>query len=995
MSIESTSARRMIKPRTVRPKREFVGDVLPWVVTASGLVFYLLTLNHWVTLASLEHVTRVSGWSLDPALQGPLYWLVTLPLRLLPAKLIPLALNVLSAVCAALTLGLLARCVALLPQNRTEAQRIRQKSDQGLLRGRLAWLPPVFAVVICGLQLTFWENATAASAEMLYLLLFSYLVRCLMEYRVDGRDSWLWQGSLLYGVGMATNAAMICFFPVFLVALIWLRGLSFFNTRFLLRMFVLGVAGLSLYLLLPIVAAVSHKMDITFWQGLRESLRSQKQFVSFVFNKQVLLGNIPGLPPTWALALPSLLPVFAIALRWPAYFGDPSKLGVALTSLAFHFLHGVLLVFCVWVALDPSGFGPRNSLTGLPGLTLYFLGALSIGYLGGYFLLVFGSAPVGRPRPMPAWRPYVNQGVLACVTVVGIAAPVLLLARNLPQILFTNGATLRQCASLLTKNLPAKGAVVLADDEPWLELARADLAQKGLDHRYEFLNTGYLEYPAFYKPLKRAYPLCASLPKLPQPRSDEDKTRLRFALARFLMDLAPTNNLYYLHPSFGYYFEVFYPQARGMVYQLTRYPTNELLTPPLSPEQIAQNETFWDQAQPVLDSLASEASPPVSTFWRPVFQSLHLSPLTNGIATALALRNATMLNNWAVQLQRADHLPQAAKRFQAALRLNPDNVAAQINLACNRNLQAGKPAVVELSKSQEDQFGKYQSWDQVLGAFGQFDEQRCCLREGQAFYSQSNFRQAAVEFSRAEQLGPNLLQPRLLLAQCCLFAGFPDDTLKETTQIHQQAGTFDPSQADQALLLGVEMGAHLAKDDVSGAERTLDSALAQSPADTNLLANATRVFMSYGAFSNALPRLDTLLQGQPRNAGFLEWKGQACLALSNYPPAITAFTAALQTDTNQATRAQTVWLRANAYLGDGKLNLAQTDAQAVQHELPDQDVRERMAVSRFLGEVAYRNKDTNTAIRIYELYRTKLPTNAVEEISFVDTRLKELKRGSR
>ncbi|MGH7967467.1 MAG: hypothetical protein ACREIC_01940, partial [Limisphaerales bacterium] len=145
MSIESTSARRMIKPRTVRPKREFVGDVLPWVVAASALLFYLLTLNRWVTLASLEHVTRVSGWSLDPEVQGPLYWLVTLPLRLLPAKLIPLALNVLSAVCAALTLGLLARCVALLPQNRTEAQRIRQKSDLGLLRGRLAWLPPMFA----------------------------------------------------------------------------------------------------------------------------------------------------------------------------------------------------------------------------------------------------------------------------------------------------------------------------------------------------------------------------------------------------------------------------------------------------------------------------------------------------------------------------------------------------------------------------------------------------------------------------------------------------------------------------------------------------------------------------------------------------------------------------------------------------------------------------------------------------------------------------------
>ena len=53
---------------------------------------------------------------------------------------------------------------------------------------------------------------------------------------------------------MTNNWAMIGFFPAFVVALVWIKGLSFFNLRFLGRMSLCGLAGLSLYLLLPLVA---------------------------------------------------------------------------------------------------------------------------------------------------------------------------------------------------------------------------------------------------------------------------------------------------------------------------------------------------------------------------------------------------------------------------------------------------------------------------------------------------------------------------------------------------------------------------------------------------------------------------------------------------------------------------------------------------------------------------------------------------------------------
>ena len=105
-------------------ERRFVRDGLPWVVGAAALATYLVTVNHWVTLSNLALVTRVSGWGWQPPLTQPLLVLLTYPLRWLPQAWVPLALNVLTAICASLTLATLARSVALLPHDRLEQQRL-------------------------------------------------------------------------------------------------------------------------------------------------------------------------------------------------------------------------------------------------------------------------------------------------------------------------------------------------------------------------------------------------------------------------------------------------------------------------------------------------------------------------------------------------------------------------------------------------------------------------------------------------------------------------------------------------------------------------------------------------------------------------------------------------------------------------------------------------------------------------------------------------------
>ncbi len=170
-----------------RAEAGFVPRRLPWVLAAGMLVVYGLTLNPWVSPDSLQVVGSINGSSWRAELLQPVTWLVTYPLRWLPAVWIPFGLNLLTAVGAALALALLARSTALLPHDRTEAGRERLTGGVPFLTIRTAWLPPALAVLVCGLQLTFWEQAIVATGEMLDLLLFACLVGCLVEYRASRR----------------------------------------------------------------------------------------------------------------------------------------------------------------------------------------------------------------------------------------------------------------------------------------------------------------------------------------------------------------------------------------------------------------------------------------------------------------------------------------------------------------------------------------------------------------------------------------------------------------------------------------------------------------------------------------------------------------------------------------------------------------------------------------------------------------------------------------
>ena len=399
-------------------EKSFISTLLPWAIAGALAIVYLLTVNHWISFNNMHAVARTTGQTWTMETYAPLFVLVTAPFHWLPEAWVPLALNLFSVVCAFFALVLLARCVVLLPHDRTEKQRERSHGS-ALLSLPTAWVPPVLAVLICGLQLTFWEDATCLSLGMFDLLLFAYAVRCLLEYRGDKRESWLLRAAVIYAAVATDSWVIVALSPFFLGAIIWIMGIRFFQLRFVSRLFLCLVIGALLFFYLPLLHARS---DGFFWEPLKRNLAVELYPVKVVFH---YLEHYVQL----YLVLTSILPILLISIRWKASFGDTSNLGVTLATWVLHLVHFAFLIICIWAAFD-TGFGLRDPAGMIPHswhkiaialLPFYFLGALSIGYFTGYFLLVFKPL-IRRGRPVSELEKFLSRASATVVIVTSARA---------------------------------------------------------------------------------------------------------------------------------------------------------------------------------------------------------------------------------------------------------------------------------------------------------------------------------------------------------------------------------------------------------------------------------------------------------------------------------------------------------------------------------------------------------------------------------------------
>jgi tetratricopeptide (TPR) repeat protein len=962
----------------------FVTAVLPWIVGVGAFLVYGLTLDPWVSLYSLGTVARVSGWTWQPELYHPLTAVVLWPFGLLPEAWIPLALNLFTAACAALVLVLLARTVALLPHDPSPGGGGAQSSPLATLAPRTAWMAPVLAVMACGLQSTFWEHAASGTGEMIDLLLFAYIVRCLLEFRTDRNESWLTRSAFLYGAGMANNWALIVYLPLFIVAIFRLNGLQeskfsyrILNPRFLLGLCLWGLAGLSLYLLLPGLCSLSSVHHLGFWTALKGNLRFQKE------NVRLFLRTGLGL-----LALTTYLPLLAISFRWklnPSQSGDDNALGRLITRAAIHVVHAVFLAASLWLMLDPP-FSPRTLGYGASPLAHYYLSALVAGYCAGYFLAIASQAQTPRSRSrvqMPGGvQDLPTSLAISAVWALLVAVPLALTLRNLSQIRATNGPALREFARQSYNALPAGKSVVLSDDPTELYLLRAEQASRGRSKAALLLDTRWLGSGQYQDFVARRFK--ARWPATPGTnRFEELKPPSPLAL---LSALSTSEPLFYLHPSFDYCFEPFAERSSGPIRRLLARPATEALGQGLDEHTAATNEQYWQQRWTTsLQALArqtGERGCQPSLWVSRLFTSLHLKAEQNRTMSFLGAAYARCLNDWGVRMQRLGQWKEAGLWFQRALELNPANLSAQINLEYNQRHQRGDPAplireAVEVQFA--DLFRKYRTWEPAVRDNGPVDEPTYLCRTAGFLWVERNHRQAAGEFLRCVELAPDWLEPKLGLAESYVILG----DFANGMRLAETLSSANPplTGLDEARLVSCRARALQGLGRRKEATACIEGFVRQHQEQPEVLSTAMQLYLQCEQYALALPLLDQLLSREPDNPGFLQSKGIAHIGLWQWDAAIATLTRALALDpSNPGARIN----RAIARLHAGHLEDARADYQELLKRFPN-----AFQVLYGLAEIASRKQDTNTAIEFYQRYLANgLPES--DEYKLVSYRLKSL-----
>ena len=907
----------------------FAGSALPGCVAVGALALYGVTLNHWVTLASLPVAAKATGWDWwTPTIQAPLYWLSTKLASWLPAGGQLLALNLFSAVCAALTLGLLARSVALLPHDRTREQRQRERSEDSRLSLRANWLPPLLAVLVCGLQSTFWENATVATGEAFNLLLFAYVIRCLLEYRCQGRDSWLRRAAFAYSLGLTNNWALLGFLPLFLLVLIWVKGRGFFKLRFLVQMAGIGLAGLTLYLLLPILGSLADQAPLSFEQLLRMQLGLQKNSLLAIPRWVVLI-----------LSMTSLVPFLTLFIRWPSSFADTSAIGAALTNFMFRVVHGVFLVVCLWAAFDPP-YSPRVVGMGVPFLTFYYLGALCVGYYSGYFLLVFGQGTGNAWQHPPLWERALNGLLVAAVWVALFAAPAALVWQNLPRIQAANGPSLRRYAELTAQGLPAQGVTVLSDNPLLLLLVEAHHHASKAPHAHLLIDLRSLPFPSYQRALGAHYP--QRWPDLLAGRVVPGPINPA-TISGMITQLAASRAVYYLHPIYGHqHLERLYLQPHGLVYELKSYPPATVTAPPLGAEELAANEALWTSVGAELPGLRRHLE----------------NKLGDGAVVGSLYSRAA--NHWGAELQRHDRIPEAGKAFELALDLHRENLAAAVNQDFNRRWQRGEPRAAQIGKSLADQFDRYRTWAELLGADGPFDEPEFCFQLGRTFARFNLVRQAAVQFTRAQTLEPGNFNYRFALAEMYLRGRAPDLALQAVGDLRLLLSPRATNLVSQTGLLRLEASAYFQKTNFTLAEKLLLDARKNIPNDAAVLQTLSEIYLVSGRYTNALSVVEAQLRLDPKNLRALLNLGGTLIQLQRFEQALDPLEAALKLEPENLAA---LLNRALTRLNLNQLDHAQRDYETLRKLLPP---AESYKAWFGLGRVAHQRKQIPEAIRCYE-----------------------------
>jgi tetratricopeptide (TPR) repeat protein len=862
---------------------------LPLQVAIWTLVLYGITLSHGVTINSLSLTAKVAGWDWMPVVEQPLLWLLTLPMRLLPAAGAPLGLNFFSAAAAALTLGLLARTVQLLPWERPWENASRWAGA----------LPVLLACGVCGLEFSFWQEATAATGEMLDLLFLAASLWLLLEYRVRRESRWLDAAVFVWGLGMAENWLMLLALPLFVVGVIWLQGLRFFlqsrteqrveggvnwlhglrlfRVKFLLRLAVLGLAGFSFYALMPLVNGLAPHSTWSLGQAWHASLKQTKDMVMMLYYQFWLTHRALAL----ALAVYFLAPTLSCLVRFGGEGTYHKKKADLFVFWIYRSLRGLLLLACLWLAFDPAT-GPRQIVQhqfgiSLPMLTFDYLDALAAGFLAGNLLLL-AQEVVQQRRHSHArirWQQPVVPVAAGCLVLI-IAG---LAARNTQPILHLNFHRLQRIGELAVESLPAGRGVMLSDQPQKLEVFQAALSQSRNRPDWLAVDTHSLPEVAYRAGLERRQPMGWLTAENRHRLSPQEMTRL-------LEQIARTNRLFYLHPSYGFFFERFYLEPIGSIYEMNLRAKNPLEIPPLPGAVTDANEVFWTDAWQKKMAPLAATSNRRPTGRQEIVQQIGFAHEPLYQDRLLAEWYSLSLDGWGVELQRQGRWNEARLRFEQALRLNPDNFSARISLACNTNHQSGGKLGLGGVDNVAGQLGNSQRLSLVMNNSGPFDEPIFCFLLGCAFQQIGQPLQAVEQFERTRMLAPGALAPEFALAELYTRLRFADQARPLINHLRDEAKNLPPNSAVSLDLAMLEASSWLSQTNITSANNAFQSVLQQHPDDAQIVNRVVGAYLAFGDFTNALQLVNAQLSKSPDDVPGLNLQAAILIQTGNVAAAL-------------------------------------------------------------------------------------------------------------
>ena len=915
---------------------------LPLFVALAAFVLYACTMGSELTLNGLPLTSKLAGWDEIPMVGQPILWLITLPLQILPVALVPLALKLIAAVLASAILGLVTRTVQLLPWDH----------PWDGVSHLVCVIPILTACAVCGLDFSFWQEATSACGELLDLLLLAVALWLLLEYNARGGSRWLDAAAVLWGVGMAESWLMLVTMPLFVVGVIWIERLRFFRREFVMRLVLMGLAGFSIFFVLPMVNGLTPHSPWTLTQSWAESLHQTKAAIllPYKFWRAHRLLAV-------AVGISFLVPSIPLIVRMRDE-GTRNKSSVDNFQLwIYRGLRLGLLLACFWLALDPIP-GARQMVqkdlgVRLPMLTFDYLNALGAAFLMGNLLLISQTVvrdDYRRSRSGNPWREIAGPVAAAGLGVVVVG----LLTRNAPAIVHSNYHPLEEFGDLAVSSLPAGRGAVLGDYPEKLKIFRLALDRRGMKD-WVAVDTHALASVKYRAQLEQKQPAGWLT----------DKTRHEltpFEALQLLREIASTNRLFYLPPSYGHFFEGFYAVPVGTLYELKPRGKDPLDVPALTTHDVEANEQLWTGLWS--KELSSYVLPRSSSGWGLKMAKLGLVPPSREQDRVLGDWISIPLDAWAVALQTHGHLKEAQVRLEESLQLNTNNISSRITLACNTNLQEGVKLGLQDVEKVAGQLGNPDKMTNILSSCGPFDEPTLDYLTGSLFYNHGLFVEAAEQLERARMLAPGALAPELALAETYNQLQMPDRSRSLISHVREEIRNAPTNSALDLDLALLESNSWLMQTNVANAVNILNAVVKEHPDDREVSKRVLAAYVALNDITNALNLVEGELSRAPDDVPALDNKAIILMQAGRAADALPVLDRILILTNQPEARVN----RAFAQIAIRNYALAKTDL----HALEKQGTVPAM-VDFGLALLAEHDTDTNAARRYLHMCLSNTP----------------------